>query len=529
VNGYESIAGQINVELRKPENMDRLYLNGYTNSMGKTDLNLNLSQKLGAKWSTALLLHDDFLNNKTDFNNDNFRDLPTGNLFSAVNRWKYDNNTGFMLQFGAKALIDEKIGGEMNYDETHKLTDHMYGIGINTKRYEGFAKIGYVFPEKKYRSIGLQLSAFRHEQDAYFGSNPYDGNQNNFYSNLIYQDIIGTTAHKYRTGISFSSDDYSEQYKLQSFKRKEIVPGAFFEYTYTPVEKLNIVAGIRADNNSLFGWFATPRLNVRYEPFTGTTIRLSAGRGQRTANIFAENIGALVSSRAVNIIGDPFSKAYGLNPEVAWNKGISLDQKLRLFNHDATWSFDFFRNDFTNQVIVDLEDARTVKFYNLDGKSYSNSFQTEVNATPAKNFDVRLAYRWFDVKATYGNEVLQKPFTAEHRAFANLAYDLKGWKLDYTVNFVGSKRIPSTASNPVEYQLPGKSPSYFNMNAQLSKGFGLKKNFEAYIGGENLTNYFQKKAIIAADQPFSNYFDASMIWGPVSNRLIYTGFRFKIK
>jgi hypothetical protein len=41
--------------------------------MGKNDLNLTLTQKLGKKWSTALLLHDDFLNNKSiDFNHDGF-------------------------------------------------------------------------------------------------------------------------------------------------------------------------------------------------------------------------------------------------------------------------------------------------------------------------------------------------------------------------------------------------------------------------------------------------------------------------
>ncbi|MEJ7677263.1 MAG: hypothetical protein WKG06_05195 [Segetibacter sp.] len=60
-NGYESIAGQINVELKKPMNSEKLYANVYVNDFGKTDLNLNLTQKIGKKWATALLLHDDFL------------------------------------------------------------------------------------------------------------------------------------------------------------------------------------------------------------------------------------------------------------------------------------------------------------------------------------------------------------------------------------------------------------------------------------------------------------------------------------
>ena len=529
VNGFESIAGQINVQLKDPQTAEKLYLNTYINDMGKNDLNLNLSQHLGEKWSTVLLLHDDFLFNKVDFNNDGFRDLPTGNLFSAVNKWNFNNNKGVQIYFGVKALIDDKTGGEVNYDTKDKLTTNHYGLGIKTNRYEGFAKIGYIFPAKKYQSIGLQLSGFSHDQNSYFGLISYNGKQSNFYSNLIYQSIIGNSSNKFRTGITFNSDNYNELYKADVYKRTENVAGGFFEYTYEMNDKFTAVAGLRADYNNLYGWFATPRLNVRYEPLKGTVIRLSAGRGQRTANIFAENMGVLVSARKVDIISNSTGKAYGLQPEVAWNKGVSIDQKFKAFTRDAMLSFDFYRNDFTNQVVVDLEDPRQIKFYNLNGKSFSNSFQAELNFIPVNKLDVRLAYRWYDVKTTYGNELLEKPFTALNRAFANIGYEIKSWKFNYTINYNGRKRIPSTKANPVEYQMNGYSPAYISMNAQVSKSFGKSKSFEIYGGGENLTNYFQKNVILGADQPFGNYFDASMVWGPVSGRLLYAGLRYKIK
>ena len=529
VNGYESIAGQINVELKKPQNSEKLYLNGYVNSMGSTDLNLNLATQLNSKWSTGLLLHNNFLVNKVDDNRDGFRDLPTGNLFSGINRWNYDDGKGVMIQFGLKALVDDKTGGELSFDSKDKGSTNSYGLGIKTKRYEGFAKVGYVFPGKKYQSIGLQLSYFDHEQQSQFGLILYNADQTNFYSNLIYQSIIGNSDHKFRTGLSFNADNYNEMYKAQNFARKEYVPGAFFEYTYTMNEKFSAVAGIRADNNSLYGWFATPRLNVRYEPWSGTVVRLSAGRGQRTANIYAENMSTLVSARSVNILNAAPGKAYGLNPEVAWNKGISIDQKMQLFHREAMFSVDFFRNDFVNQIVVDVENPREVNFYNLEGKSFSNSFQAEFNMIPVKGLDVRLAYRYFDVKTTYGYKLLRKLFNSPHRAFANFGYENNGWKLDYTFNFIGEKRIPSTLGNPVEYQMKDKSPAYVTMNTQVSKTLGKEKNFDLYIGAENLTNFMQEKVILAADQPFGNFFDASMIWGPVSGRTIYAGFRFKIK
>jgi len=381
-------------------------------------------------------------------------------------------------------------------------------------------QVGHAF----FTGDAFQFNQFHHD---FFGCAFLD--QRKHISHLLYQNIIGTDAHKFRTGFSLSADRYNEQYKAQPFRRKEVVPGGFFEYTFAPGEKFSAVAGLRADYNNLFGLFATPRLNLRYEPVSGTVVRVNAGRGQRTANIFAENIGALVSSRTVNILGATAGKAYGLDPEVAWNKGVSVDQKLKLFGREATASVDFFRTDFTNQVVVDYEDPRQVQFYNLNGKSYSNSLQAELDVTPVKSFDVRLAYRWFDVKTTYGNDLLQKPLTAKNRAFANLAYELKDWKFDYTVNLVGQKRIPSTEGNPKDFQLAAYSPNYVTMNAQVSKSFGKSKTFEWYLGGENLTNYFQQNVILSAGQPFSPYFDASLIWGQVTGRQLYTGFRYKLK
>jgi len=289
------------------------------------------------------------------------------------------------------------------------------------------------------------------------------------------------------------------------------------------------VAGLRADHNNLFGFFVTPRIHVRYEPVKGTTIRLSAGRGQRTANIFAENNSVLVSARQVNIINAAPGKAYGLDPEVAWNKGVSVDQKFKLFRRDGTLSLDYFRNDFSNQVVVDLEKSDEVRFYNLNGRSFSNSFQAELNVEPVKKLDLRLAYRYFYVKTTYGGKELQRPLIANNRAFANLAYAISGWKFDYTINFIGGKRIPGTQQNPVQYQRELVSPNYILMNAQITKTVGKKYPMDFYIGSENLGNYFQDNVIVAADQPFGPYFDASLVWGPVSGRMFYLGWRYKIK
>lgn len=534
VNGFENITGQINVELKKPENSERIFFNAYGNDMGRTDINLNLAHRFSEKWSGSLLLHDNFMYNKhLNFSNNGFRDLPVGNLFSGVNRWKYENGKGLMVQFGAKYLKDDRIGGQIDFDpNTDKFGSNRYGVGINLERYEVFGKIGYVFPQNVHRSLGLQLSGSIFDQNSYFGQRAYDASQEQGYANLIYQDILGTVNHKYRAGLSVQVDKYDEAFMDQRFGRTETVPGAFVEYTFSPSQKFDAVLGLRGDYNNLYGWFATPRMNLRYQPATGSTLRFSAGRGQRTANIFAENTAALASSRVVNIRTDNTHRgAYGLNPEIAWTTGLSFDQSFKIWNRDASFSTEFFRNSFENQIVVDYENPRELSFYNLDGKSYSNSLQTEFRFMPLPRLEMRTAYRFFDVKTTYGGELLDRPLVAKHRGFANLGYNTAtgGWHFDYTLNITGSKRLPSTTDNPVQYQLEQHAPSFITMNAQVSKTFGKIRPFDLYIGGENLTNLYQKDPILAADQPFSPYFDSSMVWGPLAGRMFYAGIRFGIK
>jgi len=46
VNGYESIAGQINVELEKPEESDKLFINLFGNIQGRGEANVHFTQKV---------------------------------------------------------------------------------------------------------------------------------------------------------------------------------------------------------------------------------------------------------------------------------------------------------------------------------------------------------------------------------------------------------------------------------------------------------------------------------------------------
>ena len=82
-----------------------------------------------------------------------------------------------------------------------------------------------------------------------------------------------------------------------------------------------------------------------------------------------------------------------LLPEVAMNYGSSITHKFECLNKEFSLGLDYYFTNFENQVVVDIEDPDEISFYNLDGKSYSHSFQVELGAEVASQLDLKLAYK----------------------------------------------------------------------------------------------------------------------------------------
>lgn len=538
INGYESISGQINYEFLRPQEEPTLFVNAFGGMGGRYELNTHYNTQLNEHWATGLLVHGNFRNEKNDMNNDGFLDNPLMRQINILNHWKYGicGKTGITAEMKWRYFSDSKQSGQVAFDpNVPRNNQPFWGSEIDTQQFVASAKIGYVFPEMEYQSLGFQNQFSDYRQDGYFGLRNYFVRHQSWYSNLLFASIINNTLHKFTTGASFQWDRFEEVYLTEDFSRRDIGVGAFFEYSYNNDDNLSYTLGGRIDYNNRLGTFVTPRAHIRYQPTELTTLRLSAGRGKRLANVFMENQNLFASNRSFILPTLPQGNNgfYNLNPEIAWNYGLSVIQKFKLFGKDADFSADFYRTDFQNQVVVDLDaSTQQVQFYNLNGKSFANSLQLDFNMTPAKHLEWRTSYKFYDVQNNNSIGLQQRVLQPRHRFFTNLAYethlhdDNKQWKFDATFNWLGEQRMPVSSGNPSEFQWNPMAPSFYTINAQITRVFS--KNFEIYVGGENMNNYRQPNAIIAASDPFGNYFDSSMIYGPVFGAMYYTGLRWRI-
>jgi outer membrane receptor for ferrienterochelin and colicins len=537
VNGYESISGQINTELLKPINDIPFFLNIYGSTDSRFELNTHFNTKFSDKWASSLFVHGNTRILKNDMNDDGFLDNPLAKQINVLNRWQYtDASKGWVSFINFRYMNDKKQTGETDFDpDRDKGLTTFWGSEIKTERVDISTKVGYVFPDIPYQSFGFQNAYNSHNQESYFGLNRYDIKQSSYYSNLIFNSIINNTMNKFATGLNFAYDQYEEFVSLpdfmSDFSRTDTSLGAFFEYTYDNSSNFSLIAGGRVDNHNRLGFFVTPRFHIRYNPWGKGIIRASAGRGKRSANIFAENQSLFASSRTFTILNSN-GKTYGLNPEIAWNFGLSFSQGFLFFGKKADFGVDFYRTDFNNQLVVDLyQSPQQANFYNLNGKSYANSLQLDFNLELVKHLDLRTAYKHYDIQTDYVSGRLERPLQAKHRFFTNLAFETsknekgKQWKFDYTYNWIGAQRLPTTGTNPLDDRLSEYSPAYSLMNTQITRTFSAV--FEIYIGGENIGNYTQKKAILGSENPFGSTFDASILYAPIFGQMYYAGLRFK--
>ena len=506
-NGYESITGQINVEYKKPQATPWTDANLYFNSDLKLEANLGANLKLSDKWSTALLGHYEILDKAHDDNDDGFADMPKMRQGSLMSRWAYISDT-YMFQLAIKGLKEHREGGQIAHGHT---AHNPYLIDITNERYEAFAKNALILNPELMTNIALILSGSIHHERSSYGHKRYDADQRNGYASLMFETDLDEH-HNLSTGLSLNHDYLSDDSDTD-----ETTPGVYAQYTYKIGETFTVMGGLRWDHSSLWGSYVTPRMHVKYSPTEWLTLRGSVGKGYRTPHILAENSYLLASSRQL-IINE------NIGQENAWNYGLSTQLKIHVGGRTLDLNAEYYYTRFIQQAIIDYDVAeRMIEVHGLNDheKSYSHTIQVDATYEILSKLNVTVAWRWNDVKATYNGELRQKPMNSRYKGLltASFAPGLGKWQFDATVQLNGGGRLPDNHDTTL---MPEHFKAYEQVSAQVTRFF---RHWSIYAGGENLTGFKQKNAIISADNPWGPNYDATMIYGPVHGAVFYIGAR----
>ncbi|MBC7555124.1 MAG: TonB-dependent receptor plug domain-containing protein [Taibaiella sp.] len=535
LQGYESISGQINLDSRQPDRADRLLLNAYINRFGENHINANVTTAAGKKkkWHTLLALHMVQPARKVDGNGDGFLDLPLLTRYMAYSKWKYGNDRkkGFSTQIALRVVQENRTGGQNAYNATEdEGSNSVYGQAVDYVQTEAYAKSAYRFSAD--HALAFTASGFYHRQHSWFGTTHYQATQKNGYLNMQHE-WQWKEKHLLKYGISYRYQDLTENIRFAdtvlqrtyagTYLTQLRVPGMFAENTFHWREdKVVLIAGARIDHHQKWGWRFTPRSMVKYAINDNHTFRASAGSGWRQVNLFSEQINLLASSRDI-VFGEV------LKPEAAFNWGLSHTYRFEIGSTTTILSGDFYSTHFTNQFFPDYDTDPTKAFIrNFEGASRSNGLQLEASFIFFKRLEFRTAYNYLDVYRVENGSKTYLPFNARNRTMGALSYRTRNsrWQGDINAHWFDAMRLPNTINNPAEYRRPSYSTPYTTVNVQATLRW---KTLDIYAGCENLAGYRQPNPIIAADNPFSKYFDLSSVWGPVRGREFYIGARYTIK
>lgn len=520
-NGYESLTGQMNVEYKKPMTADPLSLNIFASDAGRYEGNADAAFKLDEKLSTGIFMHYSNENYDHDGNKDEFLDAPKKNQLNMMNRWHYQSGK-YISQYGIKFLRDYRTSGQ-TYDVFKNKSLAPYKIHVNTNRAEFFTKNAYILDSETAENIALIFTGAYHDQKSEYDIRCYNVYETNMYASLMYEKLFAKH-HHLSTGLSMNWDKYAFAGNLRienlpGQPTHETTTGGYVQYTCNKDDKFVVLAGLRGDYSTLYGFFVTPRLHLKFMPAKWFNLRASAGMGYRSVFIMPENSYFLASSRKIQISSN-------LNQEKAWNYGVNANFYIPLGNRELELSAEWYQTRFIDQVVADVDsDSHAVSFYNLVGRSYANSVQFQASYMPLRGLTILGAYRWMEAKTNYDGIMRTKPLTSRFKGLLTTSYEtpLRKWQFDLTTQFNGSGRNPvPDASNPL---WDNQFRYYTVLNAQITKNF---RTWSIYAGSENITDFKQKSPIISAEDPYSKDFDATMVWGPTMGRKFYVGLRYII-
>lgn len=547
ISDHEAVAGHINMEIRQPDSEEKIFGNVYVDSHLMTEGNFAGAININDKLSTNLLAHYSISPMKMDSDNDGFADSPKGQKVAVSNRWQYLGDQ-FQVRGGIKYLYDERVGGQMDYDPK-KPNPNIYGVDIDNESFNAYVKIAvplgkYVYnAEEKIAersNLAMIIDYNHYKTNSLYGHKILDGVQNSLYMNGMYSWNINSR-HKLIGGVTglFNVVDQKYDYPiggsessiLHDMEEKEA--GAYLEYTYNLPSHFSVTAGYRMDYNNYYGTLITPRLQAKWNIVENLVLRGSVGMGSRGTYLFTDNLWTLGTGRIAKFGKDAATATTTTIDAVdrlerSITFGGSLSYRFKLGNDDnASLSVDYFRTDFMNQVIIDQEfDATSIRYYNLDGQSYSNTYQIDFNWTPFTRFDVLATFRYNQTEVTLDRpdgtrKLVEKPLTDRFKGLINLQYATKfrRWVFDFTAQLNGPMRLPTQDGNLDDAKY---SPIFPMLYAQVTYRHG---SLSYYLGCENLLNYTQKNSIISPDDPFSTNFNSSLVWGPLVGTKFYFGIR----
>ncbi len=545
--GSEAIGGVINLITKKAISAPIVSVDVFTTSWLETNVDIALKAKVGKKVDVLTGINYFNYDFKQDNNNDGFTDVTLQDRFSVFQKWNFQRKNYRLFSIAGRYVYEDRWGGEMDWDPTHRGGDSIYGESIYTSRWEVIGK--YQLPMKE--KVIFSTSFNQHYQNSYYGNTSFMANQFIGFGQLHWDKKIGK--HDLLVGTSLRYVNYdddtpatqsADSLNPENRPSQTWLPGVFVQDEYSLGKKHKLLAGARYDYNSLHGSIFTPRLGYKWSMNENNILRLNTGTGYRVVNIFTEDHAALTGAREV-VISNDITPEQSYNANLNFNKTI-ITKKNKYFVIDATAFYTYF----TNRIIADYEtNANHIYYENLNGHAISQGVSLKIEAEFIRDLRLEAGGTLMDISSIENGQKQQQILTENFSANWSASYTIQklNVSIDYTGNLYSPMRLPLLNEFDPRAQY---SPWWSIQNIQLTfKGI---KSFEIYGGVKNLLNWTPNKntdfiiarshdpfdkevsfdangnALQTPNNPYGLTFDPSYVYAPNQGIRGFLGVRYTL-
>ncbi len=549
--GSEAIGGLINVITKTPEKAPLLAVNMMTTSWREHSLDIGVKSQIAKKVTALTGINYFNYQRPVDNNKDGFTDVTLQHRISVFNKIGFSRKQNRKASIAARYFYEDRWGGEMNFGKAFRGTDSVYGESIYTNRWELMGSYDLPVAEK----ISLAVSATSHDQNSYYGTTPYFGQQRIAFSQLTWDKSIGGD-HQLLTGLALRYNYYDDNstatmdtVSLRNKPEQYVMPGIFVQDEWKLSTKHVLLAGLRYDYNSIHKNIFTPRIAWKWNIRTHEQLRLNAGTGFRVVNLFTEDHAALTGARTVVITEE-------LKPEKSYNVNLNYTKRIKWNNYSLLVDATTWYTYFTNQILPDYDsNPQQIIYNNLAGYAASRGATLNIELDLGRKLKALVGATVQDVRKISRDEAGNKTrelimLTEKWSGTWAITYHFPaaGISVDYTGNIYGPMRLPLLASTDPR---PAFSPVWSIQNIQATKK--MNSQWEFYGGVKNLLNWtpaksapfliarsqdpFNKKvdydpdgAIrVTPENPYGLSFDPSYVYAPNQGIRFFLGVRFTIQ
>lgn len=495
--GSEAVGGLINIITKNPLNAPLFSADFFTTSYLENNFDLGMKLKASKKTTAIVGLNYFKYGNRVDHDKDGFTDLSLSDRISVFQKWDFERNQNRLFTIAARAVYEDRFGGDMRWEKKHRGGNEIYGESIYTKRAELLGTYQLPSTEK----ILFSFSGNLHFQDSRYGTTNYIANQKIAFGQLTWDKKIGKNDLLFGATLRYNYYDdntAATQKSTLNNPEKTFLPGLFAQNEMAFNEKNKLLLGLRYDYNSIHGAIVTPRIAYKLKINENNIVRLNAGTGFRVVNLFTEDHAALTGSREVEV-------KTNLKPEQSVNVNLNYIQKFNFENGTFVGiETSAFFTRFSNKIINDyLTDPNKIIYDNINGHAISQGISSNIDVNLANGLKIITGVSFLD-NTNIQDGKREIPFLTERfTATWSISYKMKSLPLtvDYSGNVYGSMRLPLLSD--LDPRAPN-SPTYSIQNIQFT--YSKYKNWELYTGIKNILNFLPKQnnpfLIARTEDPF---------------------------